>query len=237
MHERVRYRRLLQAAGVVALAATVLVAGCTTSQVPAPSAGSSSATSSVAASAPPSPGAITEAQATYAADWREAWEQQITWTRLVVIGIADNSPSTPQAVARLERNADDMASLMTPYYAKGTVQYFRSQMAAHLVDTIAVARALKTGNQAAATNAEKDWYGNAARIAALLAADNPSIDETATSELLKSHLALTKQEIVDRLAKRWAADVNDYDAIEFNAMKLSDTLSSAIVKQFPSKFQ
>jgi hypothetical protein len=49
-------------------------------------------------------------------------------------------------------------------------------------------------------------------------------------------LSTTTQEVVARLTKNWAADVQAFDAVYAHILKMADALSDGIVKQFPAKF-
>jgi hypothetical protein len=50
------------------------------------------------------------------------------------------------------------------------------------------------------------------------------------------HLALTKNEAVARLTEKWEEDIAAFDDIFTEIMKVSDTLSEGIIKQFPDRF-
>ena len=54
---------------------------------------------------------------------------------------------------------------------------------------------------------------------------------------MSAHLALTTQEVVARLQRKWAADVTAYDAVPRHILHFSDTLADGIVKQFPNRFR
>jgi hypothetical protein len=49
-------------------------------------------------------------------------------------------------------------------------------------------------------------------------------------------LLLTTDEVVSRLKKDWAADINFYDEGHVHMLMFSDALTDGIVKQFPNKF-
>ena len=55
--------------------------------------------------------------------------------------------------------------------------------------------------------------------------------------MLQKHLDLTTGEVVGRLKKDWAADIEAYDEGHAHMLMFADTLSNGIVKQFPNKFR
>jgi len=233
MLARMRSPRLVAAALLLVLAvATVVISGCSAGQ----RLGQSTVSSTITSGSPVA-SSLTVGQAAFAADWRKAWTQQALWTRMAILGVAENPASTPFALTRLARTSSDMSALLAPSYGTAKAQAFGDLMTTHLDTTIAVVRAIKAGDAAGEASAEKSWYANAAGISLLLAETNPSIDQTATNNAFKAYLVVTKQQAVDRLASQYSADVGDFDAVEGQALRLSDMLSTAIIKQFPDKVQ
>ena len=49
-------------------------------------------------------------------------------------------------------------------------------------------------------------------------------------------VALTTNEVVNRLQRKWAADVANYERVHVQALEMADMLSSGIVSQFPGRF-
>jgi hypothetical protein len=48
--------------------------------------------------------------------WRKLWEDHVTWTRVVILGILDELPDTPAYTQRLLENPGDMANALRSFY-------------------------------------------------------------------------------------------------------------------------
>jgi hypothetical protein len=57
------------------------------------------------------------------------------------------------------------------------------------------------------------------------------------TNLLYKHLALTTGEVVSRLKKDWAADIDYFDKGHVHMLMFADALPDGIIKQFPGKFE
>ena len=55
--------------------------------------------------------------------------------------------------------------------------------------------------------------------------------------MLQKHLDLTSGEVVARLKKDWAADIEAYDDGHAHMLMFADALTDGIAKQFPAKFK
>jgi len=53
---------------------------------------------------------------------------------------------------------------------------------------------------------------------------------------MKTHLDQTLAEAAHELGGDYAASVADYEAIHLHILAMADTLSSGIIRQFPSRF-
>ncbi|WP_223282869.1 acetylglutamate kinase [Neobacillus kokaensis] len=168
---------------------------------------------------------------------RLVWEQHVYWTRLTINSIAFNLPDEDANTARLLRNATDMGNLLKPFYGNRIVEKFTSLIRAHLVIAAELVKAAKAGNQRAAADAERRWYANGEEIAEFLSRINPFISRKEFQEMFFEHLALTKNEAVLILQQNFTASIEVFDKIELEALQMADTITFAIVKQFPRKFK
>ena len=98
--------------------------------------------------------------------------------------------------------------------------------------------AAKAGDTARLGHAKAAWYTNANQISDFLSGANPhNWPDAAMRAMMKTHLDQTLNEAVDQLTGDYRAGIREYDAIEHHILEMADTLSSGIIKQFPSRFR
>jgi hypothetical protein len=171
-------------------------------------------------------------------DMRKLWEDHITWTRLAIVSFAGNLPDLPATENRLLRNQSDIAAAIRPYYGAAASRKLRTLLRAHIVGAVALLQAAKAGDSAAVKRAADEWYANGNEIADFLSAANPrNWPRGEMRSMMKAHLDETLKEATDRLAGRFAADVQDYEAVHHHILEMADALSAGIVAQFPSRFR
>ncbi|WP_212935859.1 acetylglutamate kinase [Bacillus hominis] len=168
---------------------------------------------------------------------RSLWEQHVAWTRLAIIGIIFNLPDINVTVGRLLQNATHMGLSLEPFYGENAVKKYSALIKDHLVIAADLVKAAKAGDQNAAAAIEKKWYANGDEIVEFLTSINPYIEKEEFRKMFYEHLALTKAEALAFLNKDYDSSVKLYDKIEKEALEMADTITDAIVKQFPQVFQ
>ncbi|WP_026693869.1 hypothetical protein [Peribacillus kribbensis] len=168
---------------------------------------------------------------------RLVWEQHVYWTRLTIINLAFNLPDVDFTTARLLRNATDMGNLLKPFYGDRIAARFSNLIREHLLIAVEVVKAAKAGNQRAVAATERRWYENGEEIAEFLSRINPFISRDEFQEMFFEHLALTTQEAVLILQKKFQSSIAVFDKIEAEALQMADTITVGIVQQFPRNFQ
>jgi hypothetical protein len=168
---------------------------------------------------------------------RLVWEQHVYWTRMTTNSIAFNLPDVDAVTARLLRNATDMGKLLKPFYGNKIAAKFSNFIREHLLIATEFVKAAKAGNQKAAADAERRWYANGEVIAKFLSRINPFISREEFQEMFFEHLALTTKEALFILQNKFQSSIAMFDRIEAQALLMADTITNAIVKQFPGKFQ
>jgi hypothetical protein len=173
----------------------------------------------------------------YHDEWRKLWEDHITWTRVVIIGILDELPGTETYIARLLQNYEDMEEALAPYYGE-EAEVLGDLIQDHLVIAAEILTAAHDGDTAAMNDAIERWYANAHDIAVQMNEMNPEfwpLEET--EQMWVDHLDATLAEAVAHLTGDFAGEVAAYDQVHDLALEMADFFSEGVMKQFPSKFQ
>jgi hypothetical protein len=169
---------------------------------------------------------------------RKLWEDHITWTRLVIIGVFEDSPGLDSSVQRLLQNQVDIGDAIKPFYGDEAGDQLTALLTDHILIAAEILQAAKSGDTAALEDAVERWYTNADDIAVFLNAANPSqwpLEEM--KAMMREHLDLTLEEAVAYLQGDYEASIAAYDEVHVQALEMADMLSMGIIKQFPNKFK
>lgn len=167
---------------------------------------------------------------------RKLWADHVIWTRQYIVSTVLNDPSAQAASVRLLKNQEDIGKAVVPFYGAAAGAKLTDLLKQHILIAVDLVSAAKAGNAAKQADADKRWHQNAADIATFLSGANPNWPRQTLLDMLNRHLALTTQEAVNRLQKKWNDDVSNFDAIFSQSMTMADALSAGIIKQFPAKF-
>ncbi len=179
----------------------------------------------------------TAAQLRFHDEMRKLWEDHVTWTRLAIVSFAGDLPDLQATTDRLLANQTDIGNAIKPYYGDAAGDRLTVLLREHITTAVDILAAAKAGDNAAVKRASDRWYANANQIADFLAAANPHLSRTTMRAMMREHLDQTLAEAVDRLHGNYAADVRDYDAIHRHILVMADTISGAIMQQFPHRFR
>jgi hypothetical protein len=171
-------------------------------------------------------------------EMRKLWEDHITWTRLVIIGVFEDLPDLNESVQRLLQNQVDIGNAIKPFYGEEAGNQLTELLTDHILIAAEILQAAKIGDTAALNDAIERWYANADDIAEFLNAANPQhwpLKEMRA--MMREHLDLTLQEAVAYLEGDYAASVAFYDQVHLQALEMADMLSEGIIRQFPKKFK
>ena len=173
----------------------------------------------------------------YHDEWRKLWEDHITWTRVVIMGILDDLPGTETYIARLLVNYEDMEEALAPYYGY-EAEVLGDLIKEHLVIAAEILTAAHDGNTAAMNDAIERWYANAHDIAVQMHKMNPKFwPLKETEQMWVEHLDATLAEAVAHLTGDFAGEVAAYDQVHDLALEMADFFSNGVIHQFPRQFK
>lgn len=141
-----------------------------------------------------------------------------------------------KVLVRLLKNQEDIGNAIKPYYGEAAGNKLAKLLKDHILIAGKIVGAAKSGDQANLKKFNTEWYKNADDIADFLSSANPNWNNKELKELLYMHLKLVTDQVVARIKKDWDAEIMAFDEGEDHIIKLADTLSKGIIKQFPKKF-
>jgi hypothetical protein len=170
-------------------------------------------------------------------DMRSLWSDHVVWTRVVIIGMVDNTPGTNEAVARLLQNQEDIGNAVKPYYGDANGNTLTDLLTEHITTAADLITAAVNNDTPGFNTAHAAWYANADEIATTLHTLNPDHwPLQMMKDMMKEHLDLTLVEVQARIDQNYTTDVATFDQIYDQAMHMADMLSEGIAKQHPGQF-
>lgn len=165
-----------------------------------------------------------------------AWEQDIMWTRMLLISIAEDLKDLDTTEKRLLQNPKDIADIFRRYYGNTTANKIENLVTEHLAIGKDLIVALKNNNQKLAKELTEKWYNNADEMAEAFSSINPFYPKEKVRDMLYDHLELTTDEVTARLRKDYTADIVAFDKVQQEILKMSQFFVEGIFKQFPNAF-
>ena len=167
---------------------------------------------------------------------RKLWVSNAIWMREYIVNTIEGDPSLDAASKRLAKSQDDIGRAFAPFYGAETGSKVTTLLRQHTSLMREMIEASMAKNTAKRTEADKQWRANADSITALLSTANPTNWPMATIQpVLVGGMNLTIAETNARLKRDYNADVETFDTILAESLKLADMLSGGIIKQFPNK--
>ncbi|WP_108672078.1 glycosyltransferase [Peribacillus acanthi] len=192
--------------------------------------------SPVSASASNQKNCLSKAAVQLKGDMRKLWIDHGIWTKSYMKSALSGLEDQEFVLKRLLKNQEDIGNAIKPIYGEEAGKKLTDLLTEHIVIAGKIVDAAKKGDQATLQQQNKEWYRNADDIAKFLSSANPNWKQNELKDLLYVHLQMVTDELVARLKKDWQANIDAFDHGEEHLIKLADTLSDGIIKQFPEKF-
>lgn len=159
-------------------------------------------------------------------------------TDMAVDNALDGTKGATASGAALYANGNDIGAAVGSVYGKDAQTTFDSVWKLHLDQFVNYAVAGSKGDAAgktAALNAISTGYTKP--LAQYLAKANPNLPEATLESALSDHVAMTAKMIDLHNSGDYAGEQTELNAANQHLEGLFSTLSAAIVKQYPAKFQ
>lgn len=164
------------------------------------------------------------------------WEQHIMWTRMLLISIAENLKDLDATEKRLLQNPKNIADIFRKYYGNAFGNKIENLLAEHLSIVKDLIVALKNNNQKLVNELTDKWYKNADAMADAFSSVNPYYSKEKLKDMLYDHLDLTTDEVTARLRKDYSSDIEAFDKVQQEVLKMSRYLVEGIFRKFPTLF-
>jgi hypothetical protein len=164
--------------------------------------------------------------------FRRLWTEHVVWTRFVIESIVFSLPDQPFTTQRLLRNPVDFANELQPFYGTQIAMQFGELLTEHLLIAAQLVTAAKAGDTAQVNVLREKWYANAEEIARFLGEINPFWSVCVWRDLLFDHLQMTENEAVYMLTGQYEKSIEEFDAIQAEALEMADVMTRGIIQQF-----
>ena len=148
----------------------------------------------------------------------------------------DGSPAFAAAAGQLDKNSNDIADAVGSVYGADARTKFYQIWNSHIGFFVNYTVAAKKGDKAGMDKAVTDLGGYEDAISDFFSGANPNLPRDAVHQLIETHVGLLKGAVDAYGAKDYAGSfAKEHDA-NVQIGTIADTISGAIVKQYPAKF-
>jgi hypothetical protein len=168
---------------------------------------------------------------------RDLWVGHIFWVRHVVSNIATNDPKERDAAEKeVMANTKQIASTMTPFYGKAASEELYSLLDSNIGAVREYSEATVAGNRRQQDAALARLTSNADNIADFFSHLNPYLQKDTVRGLIAAHGAHHVLQINQYNGKEYAHLGATWPMMRQHVYVIADTLTTALVKQFPNQF-
>ena len=170
-------------------------------------------------------------------DFRDLWLGHIYWVQHAVLDNAKNSQAERAAVKKeIDSNTKQIASAITPFYGEARSQQFLNLLDLNISAVREYSEATVAGNKSQQDAALVRLASNADDFGAFFSSINPHLSESTVRGLIAAHGAHHVLQINQYQKKDYAHLDETWKMMREHVYVIADTLTEALVKQFPSKF-
>jgi hypothetical protein len=169
--------------------------------------------------------------------FRDLWVGHISWVRHFVSNNATNNPEERDAAEKeVVANTKQIASTIAPFYGEAASQKFLNLLDINYGAVRAYSEATVAGDKGRQDAALARLESNADDIADFLSHLNPYLQKDIVRGLIAVHSAHHILQINQYKGKEYAHLGATWSMMRQDVSIIADTLTTALVKQFPSQF-
>lgn len=168
-------------------------------------------------------------------DMRKEWSQHGFWGTLYLVSLYYALPNQEEVQKRLLQTAGDIAGVFGKFYSKAMENQLKTLLTEHIDIADKLMKALQDNNEQEAAETESAWRQNADQIAAMLSSANPNYNYEELQRCFNMHLDLMKQQMMADINHNYEEFVKATDENAEHLLKMADTLTEGIMKQFYQK--
>jgi hypothetical protein len=169
--------------------------------------------------------------------YRDLWLGHIYWVQHAVLDHATNSLAERNAVKReVDANTKQIANMITPFYGEDVSQKFLSLLDINISAVREYSEATVAGNKGQQDVALARLASNSDDFGAFLSGVNPYLQKDTVQGLIAGHGAHHVLQINQYKKKDYAHLDETWKMMREHVYVIADTITTALVKQFPDKF-
>ena len=179
------------------------------------------------------PASVAEMKQTF----RDLWLGHIYWVQHAVLDSMKNSPAERDAVKKeVDANTKQVASMLIPFYGEAASQKFLSLLDINIDAVSEYSEATVAGNKNQQDAALARLASNSQDFGVFFSEVNPFLKKDTVRGLIAAHGAHHVLQINQYKKKDYAHLDETWKMMREHVYVIADTLTEALVKQFPDKF-
>ena len=169
--------------------------------------------------------------------FRDLWLGHIYWVQHAVLNRETNSPAKRDAVKKeVDSNTKQIASMIMPFYGEAASQKFMNLLDINIGAVRAYSEATVAGDKSSQDAALARLASNSDDIGVFFSGVNPYLQKDNVRGLFAAHGAHHVLQINQYKKKEYANLEKTWTMMREHVYVIADTLTTALVKQFPDKF-
>lgn len=169
--------------------------------------------------------------------YRNLWLGHIYWVQHAVLDSAKNSPVQRDAAKKeVDANTKQIADMIMPFYGEAASKKFLSLLDINIGAVRAYSEATMADNKGEQDAALARLVSNSADFGVFFSGINPHLKKDRVQEMIAAHGAHHVLQINQYKKKDYAHLDETWKLMREHVYVIADTLTEALVKQFPGKF-